>query len=477
METARKFSIRDTLKVVDVSKEIIVDVMFLTTDLMHSIRNNLPIDMSSAQVSLQGERIKSAPVTVIAEVMPTNRRRRAWAALVVLLVFLVAAIFGAFFTFDELQSAKVDKAFMDASAVVGTAASFDADTVDIRLEAARDLVVQGQPSRAAGLLEPVVDSRRRDEVIEVLAPAWLALGRLEDVRDLVTKAGVTTKRPAVLTDAFNQSWEMDPRFSLTPRHVEPQNLVLSADGSYSGQLDGHDGMLEVATPERPDDWQDGIAVHRLCIALRCRFAVPAAELVTFDADGVRTVGAWIPTLADGAAFPIEKSRGWRHLLSGESNGDSATVALKAWKRLPQYDDAVAELQAASSQDLAAQLSSLMVFDFLANNHGRFASSRKNWGQSLRVSDGQLLTVPQSRVFETRASKRVQGRFMWSERLPRSEVAAALAIDFARVGLRLFPIETPNRSDKLGALAIQQESLAVRSRQLEEEVGFSSAFPF
>ncbi len=477
MASAQKFSIRDTLKVVDVSKEIVLDVMFLTTDLMHSIRNNLPIDMSAAQVTLQGARVTAAPETVIAEIMPVSRRRRAWAALVVVAVFGAATIVGALFTFDEMRAEKIDGALNQAHSLVATASSFETDTVDIRLEVARDLVVQGHPSRAATLLEPLIDSRRRDEVIEVLAPAWLATGRLEDVRSLVSKAGVTTKRPAVLTDAFNQSWEMDPRFSTTPRIITPQDIIPITDGVYGVQVGDTEGTLEVPTEDRPDDWQDSIAARRLCIVLGCRFAVPQAELVSVELDGVQTLGAWIPARADGAAFPIEQVRGWRHLLRGEPDDTTAIAALKAWKRLPQYKGLAAELKAASAQDLAAQMSSLIVFDFLANNHGRFASSRKDWGQHLHVAEGQLQATTQSRIFNTRSSKRVRGRFLWSEKLPASEVAAALAIDFARLGVKIFPVETPDRSDKLYALARQQDALARRSRQLEKEVGFSSAFPF
>jgi hypothetical protein len=477
MATAHKFSIRDTLKVVDVSKEIVLDVMFLTTDLLHSIRNNLPIDMSTAQVTLQGARMTAAPETVIAEIMPVSRRRRAWAALVVVAVFGAAAVVGALFTFDEMRAEKIDGALNQAHTLVASASSFEIDTVDIRLEVARDLVVQGHPSRAATLLEPLVDSRRRDEVIEVLAPAWLASGRLEDVRSLVSKAGVTTKRPAILTDAFNQSWELDPRFSTTPRPITPQNIIPITEGVFGVQLGDTHGTLEVPTEERPDDWQDSIAARRLCMVLGCRFAVPQAELVSLEMNGVQTVGAWIPASTDGAAFPIEHVRGWRHLLRGESDETSATTALRAWKRLPQYKDVAAELETASAQDLAAQMSSLIVFDFLANNHGRFASSRTDWGEHVRVADGQLHTTVQSRIFNTRSSKRVRGRFLWSEKLPASEVAAALAIDVARLGVQIFPVETPDRSDKLYALARQQEALARRSRQLEKEVGFSSAFPF
>ncbi len=477
MATTQKFSIRDTLKVVDVSKEIVLDVMFLTADLMHSIRNNLPIDMSAAQVTLQGARISAAPETVIAEIMPVSRRRRAWAALVVIAVFGAATIVGALFTMDEMRAEKIEGALNHAHSLVATASSFETDTVDIRLEVARDLVVQGHPTRAASLLEPLVDSRRRDEVIEVLAPAWLASGRLEDVRTLVSKAGVTTKRPAILTDAFNQSWEVDPRFSTTPRIITPRNIVAITEGVYGAKLGDVDGTLEVPTEARPDDWQDSIAARRLCIVLKCRFDVPQAELVSVDLEGVQTVGAWIPTSAEGAAFPIEHVRGWRHLLRGEPDETTATRALKAWKRLPQYKGVTTELETASAQDLAAQLSSLMIFDFLANNHGRFASSRKDWGEHVRVAEGRLHTTVQSRIFNTRSSKRVRGRFLWSEKLPASEVAAALAIDFARLGAKIFPVETPDRSDKLYALARQQEALARRSRQLEREVGFSSAFPF
>lgn len=307
----QKFSIRDTLKVVDVSKEIVLDVMFLTTDLLHAIRNNLPIDMSSAQVSLQGVRVIDVPETAIVEIMPAYRRRRAWVALVVMGVFIVAAAFGAVFTYQELQAKKIGDALMAAHHRVNSAAYFETDTVDIRLEAARNLLVQGHPARAALLLEPVLDSRRRDEVIEVLAPAWLATDRFEDVRSLVSKSGVNTERPAILTDSFNQSWELDPRLSLEPKQLTAENIVLISEGFYSVEFDGLTWSLEIPTVDRPDDWQDSIAAHRLCIIIGCAFLVPESGLVSVEIDGVETLGALIPTQDDGLSFPIERVRGWR----------------------------------------------------------------------------------------------------------------------------------------------------------------------
>jgi len=90
MATSPRYTIRDTLRAVDASKEIVLDVMFLTADLMHATRNNLPIDLSKAQVTLQGVRIE-APPTVIAEVMPLGRRRRAGVVLGLIVAVLVIA--------------------------------------------------------------------------------------------------------------------------------------------------------------------------------------------------------------------------------------------------------------------------------------------------------------------------------------------------------------------------------------------------
>ncbi|MEZ4458592.1 MAG: hypothetical protein R3E66_02470 [bacterium] len=476
MATSPRYTIRDTLRAVDASKEIVLDVMFLTADLMHAIRNNLPIDLSKAQVTLQGARIE-APPTVIAEVMPLGRRRRASVVLGLIVAFVLAGLVGAFVTFQEYQGKTAAEAVAWARSGVTSALAFDANDPQLRLEAARHLAASGEASRSAALVEPLLDGRYRDEAIALAAPAWLAQGRLEDVRALVPKVGVNTKRPALLVDAFQQSWELDPRMTVTPRRVALSQLQEVAPGQFVGESEQGRVSFQTATPEDPDSWQDAIAAHRLCLVMECAFDVAPAELVEVVVNGEPRIGALIRETPSGAPFPIEHVRGWRHLLRGELDAVSAAQSLRAWRRLPQFDDVVAQSKDLRAPELAAQIASLLVFDFLANNHGRFASAKSEWGQNVGILDGRLIAKTRGEVFETRASRRVRGRLKWSERLPARQLANVLSMDVMRLGKRFFPVETPKRTDKLYAMSRQQQALGERSEELESQLGFQTAFPF
>ena len=476
MATSPRYTIRDTLRAVDASKEIVLDVMFLTADLMHAIRNNLPIDLSKAQVTLQGVRIE-APPTVIAEVMPLGRRRRAGVVLGLIVAFVLAGLVGAMVTFSEYQAKTTSEAVAAAHLGVTSALDFDANDPQMRLEAARSLAAAGEMARSAALVEPLLDGRYRDEAIALAAPAWLEQGRLEDVRALVPKVGVNTKRPALLVDAFQQSWELDPRMTVTPRRVALSQLQEIAPGEFVAEAEQGRVSLRTATEDDADSWQDAIAAYRLCLVMECTFDVAPAELVEVVVDGEARIGALVRETQESAPFPIEHVRGWRHLLRGELDDVSASQSLRAWRRLPQFDGVVAQSKDLQAPELAGQIASLLVFDFLANNHSRFASSKSDWGQSVGIHNGRLIAKSDGEVFETRASRRVRGRLKWAERLPARQMANVLSMDVMRLGKRFFPIETPKRTDKLYAMSRQQEALGERSEELESQLGFQTAFPF
>ena len=124
----------------------------------------------------------------------------------------------------------------------------------------------------------------------------------------------------------------------------------------------------------------------------------------------------------------------------------------------------------TSVDLARQISSLMVFDFLAGNYQRFARSRKDYGKNLSMKDGRIWSVQSENVFGTRPSKRVKGRIKWVERFSDANVSALSAADIDVLAPNIFPGVTKREADQARLLARQSKELVRRVGALKAKYG-------
>src|SRR5690554_1979118 len=240
------------------------------------------------------------------------------------------------------------------------------------------------------------------------------------------------------------------------------------------------------------DWRMSIASWRLCQVMVCNFDIPRTRparversvfdrLIAGDAaasaeklaplnwvreDGKEYLyGALVDAVDSPARFPIEDISLWRPWLSpgstDELNGPLAE-GLAPLKRLDGefYEPLLAQAGDLTLAQLAGQLSSVLVFDYLTNNWDRFHPDTARWGTRLGLHDGVLVSAANLNTFQPRASTRIKGRFDWTSRFSRATVASLRLMNPEQLSERLFP--EPSGAEK-ARLAVfwNQRDLALK----------------
>ena len=488
---------RTTLHAVEVSREIVIDSLFLTKTLMHAIRNNLPVELSLAQVDPVDDDDDSPLETLIAapRQMPRWRAHRAVMVLVACALLLAVSV-GGLLMHNSLMKRDRATAIQSAHSIVMGAQDVDLNRPSILLDAATKRLAAQDLELAASIAEPIWNRRVMPERSgQILAEALLAQGEYKRARDVAREVLVINPERTRIIEIFNASVVRDEGFKspAEPLDLDDYQVELTrAPGVLLLEHDGESYELTLATTENPAEWEDPIAARRFCEILKCRFDLPVAQSVSVDAESLalristmdrddefvstqgRVPGSLVNvSVRSMARFPIERTRAWRPLLdvSTPLGNEPAAESLpsmrkerRAWKKLKP------QLKEQSAMELAEGLSSLLIFDFMANNWERFERKRRKWGSNLRVADGNLVAINNVGAFKERGSKRVRGRMKWAERLSGTTVASALAIDFDRIGPSLFETAGKSRDAKIRALKRQQKRLAKRVSRLEEVHG-------
>lgn len=505
MATQEKKDLRSTTRfVLEASKEIVIDRLFLTKTLMHAIRNNLPVELSGAQIDPISktrddiEEGHTVETIAAASIRPARRPYPVILALVVLTTLVVGGLVAYSFT----QRAERSAAASEASSRVLHAVNVDLNRPEVMLEVAQKRLVAGDPAGAADALEPLWKRRVRTSVTApLLAQSHLEAQNWEAARSVARAVLAEDPVDRGMLSTFNTALANDPAFAMQWRDLD-------LDGFSSVEVTGREGVLKlerdgkvfeivVATEERPDDWEDPIAAYRLCLALDCEFGMPRALPVRVDLqslavhaaldgddstfvageDGMVRGSLVEASATEYARFPIERTRTWRALLSGRSSLDKrpVTQVLARWEeREEKLWPAIAEEAAdMSGVSLARQLSSMLVFDYMANNWNRF--HWRDHGKAMRIKDGKLWALGHAGAFKTRSSKRVSGRFGWTDRLDGTEIAAATSIDLDKLGSRIFVSGSQESLDKIQTMKRQQKSLSKRVDRLEKKWGSAAVF--
>jgi hypothetical protein len=282
-----------------------------------------------------------------------------------------------------------------------------------------------------------------------------ALGRHADARVVALRAGADGHGADFVT-RYRATLENDPQISATATMLGADlvDRYKTEAGRLVLLIDGVDYTLDVA---RPDDsgWAAQLSAARLCAVIACEFDVPRVEHRLLDRTAAHRLGLDSETLAwrhaespegepievvDAAlterveaptGFPIEYTRTWRNLLSvevDEAHLEQPFVATieplagqNGWanKVISQRGDA-------DSRSFGRQVGSLIAFDFLTNNYGRFERNERRYGSNAGWLAGSILSVDHREVFKERQSRRVSDRFGWMTRMP-AETATAVRL--------------------------------------------------
>lgn len=227
--------------------------------------------------------------------------------------------------------------------------------------------------------------------------------------------------------------------------------------------DGADRFIfKPAKSNSSDAWRSEIAAYRLCEMILCDFDIPHTapakilradwERIAPDSELTAQMLWQSPADANGnpdtqfvygalqelvpatTGWPIEITGLWRDWLGTAPTFNAISQDFQeAHARLENFGEgqlhrAILEHQNdITTRELAAQVSSLILFDFLTNNWERFSSNPAHYGQGTPFAQGTIISYNNGQTFQSRASRRVLGRFEWTGRFSRSTVAALRAL--------------------------------------------------
>jgi len=237
--------------VIEASREIVFDHLFLTKTLMHAIRNNLPVELAAAQIDPIDEPAleKDDSIEVISTVAADlscietghEAMRRPHVALVSMFV-LAALLVAGFVAYALTIEAEKAEATSKASSGVHAALAIDLDTPEAALDIAQKRWDRGDAAGAIVVLEPLWERRVQTSVTApLMARAHLAAGDFEESRAVARSVLAEDPDNDSMREIFNQAIISDPAFEA--RWVELSlddfdRVESSADGRFVIERDG-----------------------------------------------------------------------------------------------------------------------------------------------------------------------------------------------------------------------------------------------
>lgn len=256
------------------------------------------------------------------------------------------------------------------------------------------------------------------------------------------------------------------------------------------------------------DWRTSIAAWRLCQMMVCNFTIPrtrparmdratfdkllaanqddAAALKTLrwqDENGTQYIyGALVDVIPTPAPFPIELTGLWRPWLNVDGPDLAGLTPADALQSLENehanfYQPLMAQLSGTDLPHLAAQLSSIMVFDFLTNNWDRFGQTPDRWGAHLGVLGGEVISTVNLTAFQPRSSTRVKGRFEWTSRFSRDTITSLRVMSPETVTPLLFPKASASEKASIAVFWSQRDLILKRTDKLSTARGDKKVFAF
>ncbi|RDV39072.1 hypothetical protein DV096_00425 [Bradymonadaceae bacterium TMQ3] len=323
--------------------------------------------------------------------------------------------------------------------------------------------------------------------------------------------------------AHKRAVEQDPEMGPYQPQVLDAATGLNFAGNYS--VDTHRGWIfklpgsedEVIFKPSRQGWEDGwqmeIASWRLCELIACNFEIikttPAllhedaliaaldaasGDIDTAQAQQLRELASWQAGEGDGtsrvvrgslerlpassrAPFPIEYRPLWIDWLTATSSPAplerplseelSSIASLADGKFQQPLVDAIGQQP---TSEVARDVSSLLLFDYLTNNWERFSTRAETYGLNNPVIGNSIVSRHNGDAFQPRASRRVQGRFEWTTRFSRSTVATIRLLERDTLEAVLFPEAGPVDRARLNVLWSQREDLLERVEQLVAQHG-------
>ncbi len=195
-----------------------------------------------------------------------------------------------------------------------------------------------------------------------------------------------------------------------------------------------------------------------------------------------TLKDWVPHFVD---WPIEYTQVWQNWLDVRFHPAILDTpykeALDPFKTLGGgafYTKLIDNQGDATLRDVARQLSSILVFDYLTQNWDRFSSTEKYYGVNNQYADGRFISLDNGAAFyDESMESQVRPRFEKTTRFSRSMITAVRALDPEAVNPVLFPHPDAIDKRRLKLFWQQRDKLLTRVDKLVAKYGEKRVYEF
>jgi len=430
---------------------------------------------------------------------------------------------------DRLLEARTS-ALEAARSAVDQAVQVDTEDPELRRSVADALAEEGRATEASRIFDVLWRNGSRSESFTNEYLDLLIQGERYHRARLIALAGARLHdAPADYRDRYDQAVEADPVLG----DLDPVELGGDVDIQSISRAENRDVealFVTVSTEDRPnyvflpetsDDrtWRNDVGAWRLCELLGCAFEIPWTREARIsrsaftkhggEADG--KIGRAGPNLEETSAYrwrspersdseylygalrkwpgkmarwPIEAFEVWQPWMRvGRNEGRLETRAATAWQAFESevgqksVERLARETSDSSLRPIAGQLSDILVFDYLTNNWGRFASDASNYGSNNHFQRGRFVTVETGTAFQRRHSRRVSGRFEWTELFREETIHALRWMKRERALNIVYPDPSSIEKAKFRLVWEQRNRVLERVESLVEKHGARQIFPF
>lgn len=412
------------------------------------------------------------------------------------------------------DTAELAAAVDQATSTLHTALDIDAGDASLQNQVAGELADEGEHARAARILGVLWQERQDDaDFAARYAQALLEAGDYAKARAVAIHGVQLGTDKESFTKLFVDSIEQNP-------HLGEYKFVDIAPGEHadaaSAEAEGKRVVLKLskegshALTFKPaqagweNGWRASIASWRLCQIMVCNFAVPQSrpariDKASFDKlsakgpaaarlsqltwvteDGTKYVyGVLQDAVVEPAGFPIEDTDLWRGWLATGSSVAMDKPAVEAISSVEERFKAPLEAQLGDVTlgELASELSTVLVVDFLTNNWDRFRGNPARWGTNLHVANGSLVSKDNGTAFQPRASTRVKGRFRWTSRFSEDTITSLRLMNSELASGKIFPNASAAEKAKLDVFWSQRDEVLERVDSLTNVHGVKEVLAF
>lgn len=323
---------------------------------------------------------------------------------------------------------------------------------------------------------------------------------------LIATRGESDRLKEIVSKSLERQFAEHTVVKVTPKRF-PRLVDVDPGHRPALFLQDSEGARWAVWPDQgEDDWRGDIAVYRLCQLMVCHFEIPETRPMTmtrktwsaliksadesvagmakrlrsdFDFEKKVLHGSIRRLPTDAVPWPIEATSIWRpwlttgsmsptELAADAKDGHLRVAFLGAEKVLP-------ELEGVNARQLARQISSMLLVDYLVGNWNRFAPREDQWGSRTWIDQGLIYSVDDSAAFLGDSSVRVKGRMSWSQRFSKATIDSLEQLEEDQVNDLLFPDADKAEREKLDRFWAQRRRALRRVGKLVKEYGAEDVF--